>query len=232
MESNHIQNRPKDISNGHDKSAINRKTSVFFVFALCALIACAFPLLGLQAPGSDAAFFLLNFLAYALWTLPALLACARYKPQLWAIGFGKKKVIAANLAGAGLLALMLVCAWALCSLLGVPDAFWGAFRARPLWYYLLAAAGEEFVFRGYVQGELSERWGKGKAYFVTAALFSVVHLPQRVFAAGYSFPGALLQCAVIFPAALMFGGLRLFFGNVYAAVWFHFGVNLVLSMLF
>ena len=73
------------------------------------------------------------------------------------------------------------------------------------------ALPEELFFRGYLQGELSQRLPPTSAIVVTAVLFSVSHLAVHI---------SLFRLLTFFPG-LVFGWLRHRYGSIAGAVWFH-----------
>jgi membrane protease YdiL (CAAX protease family) len=90
------------------------------------------------------------------------------------------------------------------------------------WYVLLfmmVAVGEEWVFRGYLFTNLSERLGEKQVVLITSILFTLVHLGNQHIASV-----AVLN---IFLAGLLLGVLRLYRGGMWLAIGLHFGWNFV-----
>jgi len=86
---------------------------------------------------------------------------------------------------------------------------------------LVVALPEEFFFRGYLLGRLSEVMKTSSALLVSTALFALGH-----YLVTFS-PAAL---AVFFPG-LLFGFLRLWSGSVLAGTLFHATCNLLIDTL-
>ena len=68
-----------------------------------------------------------------------------------------------------------------------------------LWLSCTAVSiGEEALFRGYLQSELEERFGKQLGWLTTSALFGALHIPngtttkERIFASLSAFTGGLV----------------------------------------
>jgi len=88
---------------------------------------------------------------------------------------------------------------------------------------LLAAVGEEAMFRGYLLPGLSRAWGKGAALAVMAVLFAIPHLlvsgaaqtHWAVFTAALALPGVML------------GWTALRSGDLWLPVGIHFAWNLI-----
>jgi hypothetical protein len=85
----------------------------------------------------------------------------------------------------------------------------------------VVALPEEFFFRGYLQGRLSERMRLAAALPLSAALFALGH-----FLVSFD-PGSL---AVFFPG-LLFGLLRARTGSVLAGTLLHASCNLLIDIL-
>ena len=103
------------------------------------------------------------------------------------------------------------------------DAVWLRSAWLALLANLLAAVGEEAMFRGYLLPGLSRAWGKGAALAVMAVLFAVPHLLVS---------GAAETHWVVFTAALALPGLMLGWtalrsGDLWLPVGIHFAWNLV-----
>jgi len=103
-----------------------------------------------------------------------------------------------------------------------PTAAW----LRSLWLALLAnllaAVGEEAMFRGYLLPGLRRAWGKGAALLIMAVLFAVPHLLVS---------GAAQTHWAVFTAALALPGLMLGWtalrsGDLWLPVGIHFAWNL------
>lgn len=74
---------------------------------------------------------------------------------------------------------------------------------------LVAATGEEFAWRGFLQGHLEDYFGAVRAILIVALVWWMWHLPGLV--AGYNFPETpLLGAFVLFPLQMI--GTSFFFG--------------------
>lgn len=94
-------------------------------------------------------------------------------------------------------------------------------------YFSLAAVVEEAVFRGFLFGVLSKRWGAFGTVVLTSALFSVAHQdPVRYFSEGFY----LSAWSLLFRAYLgaVFGWLRVQTGSLAAPAAAHVAANVLL----
>lgn len=96
---------------------------------------------------------------------------------------------------------------------------------------LIAATGEEFAWRGFLQGHLERRYDPRHATLVLAAIWWAWHLPGLL--AGYNFPHyPVLGALLLFPlqmvgASLFFGWLTIRAGSFWPAALGHAAVNSV-----
>lgn len=96
---------------------------------------------------------------------------------------------------------------------------------------LVAATGEEFAWRGFLQSHLTRRLGVRTGILVLAGVWWAWHLPGLL--AGYNFPDyPLLGALILFPlqmigASLFFGWLTIRSGSFWAAALAHAAVNSV-----
>ncbi|KQY89786.1 CPBP family intramembrane glutamic endopeptidase [Brevundimonas sp. Root1423] len=94
---------------------------------------------------------------------------------------------------------------------------------------LVAATGEEFAWRGFLQGHLTRQFGVRPGILVLAAIWTVWHFPALL--AGYNFPEhPYLGAFVLFPlqmigASLFFGWLTIRSGSFWPAALAHGAVN-------
>lgn len=94
---------------------------------------------------------------------------------------------------------------------------------------LVAATGEEFGWRGFLQGHLVTQFGVRPGILILAAIWAVWHLPALL--AGYNFPEhPYLGALVLFPlqmigASLFFGWLTIRSGSFWPAALGHGAVN-------
>ena len=104
-----------------------------------------------------------------------------------------------------------------------PGAVWLRSAWLALLANLLAAAGEEAMFRGYLLPGLRRAWGKGAALAVMAVLFAVPHLLVSGVAETH---WAVFTAALALPG-LMLGWTALRSGDLWLPVGIHFAWNLV-----
>jgi len=104
-----------------------------------------------------------------------------------------------------------------------PGAVWLRSAWLALLANLLAAAGEEAMFRGYLLPGLRRAWGKGAALAVMAVLFAVPHLLVSGAAETH---WAVFTAALALPG-LMLGWTALRSGDLWLPVGIHFAWNLV-----
>lgn len=96
---------------------------------------------------------------------------------------------------------------------------------------LVAATGEEFAWRGFLQGQLTNWFGVLPGILVLAGVWWAWHLPGLL--AGYNFPGhPYLGALVLFPlqmigASLFLGWLTIRAGSFWPAALAHGAVNSV-----
>jgi membrane protease YdiL (CAAX protease family) len=92
-------------------------------------------------------------------------------------------------------------------------ALYAMFRAPELGVLLLVpiVIGEELVWRGLVQGALTERIGAARAVALAAAAFALAHAPL----------GSPLLPIVAFACALAWGTLRALTGSLVPAIVAH-----------
>ena len=90
-----------------------------------------------------------------------------------------------------------------------------------------AAAGEEFFFRGFLQGQLAARWGDRVALWGQAAAFLLPHLPLLLVDAAL-WPLLPVQ----FILGLLLGVLRRRSGSVWPAVVAHVLTNVMAGIFF
>jgi membrane protease YdiL (CAAX protease family) len=198
------------------------------LFALAAAIPGGLtPLLGLPAglgPVDTPAYALTVLLA--AWTVPLLirrlLGGWRRRHLVGRLGARPGRGIFHGLVAAAALNL-----WSRLLLLWDPrlfDATWqtlgieslgDALRAALFVAPLATALPEELVFRGYLQGALSTRFGAGWALVLTALVFALFHAYQ----------GPVAVVLTVVPAALVLGVLYRSTGSLVAPLVAHAGLN-------
>lgn len=98
-------------------------------------------------------------------------------------------------------------------------------------FNLVATTGEEFAWRGFLQGQLTRQMGVLPGIFLLAAIWWAWHLPGLLF--GYNFPEyPYLGAFVLFPlqmigASLFLGWLTIKSGSFWPAALAHGAVNSV-----
>lgn len=101
---------------------------------------------------------------------------------------------------------------------------------------LVATTGEEFAWRGFLQGHLEQHCGVVAAILWVALIWWAWHLPGLI--AGYNFPETpLLGALVLFPlqmlgASLLFGWLTVRSGSFWSAALAHAAVNSIQQGVF
>lgn len=80
---------------------------------------------------------------------------------------------------------------------------------------------EEVVFRGYLQNRLISWLGTTKGYLITAVIFGLSHLPNRLILGGMNLNSALLNCVPLMVTSLLFGYIMVKTKNVVTGSLFH-----------
>jgi uncharacterized protein len=81
--------------------------------------------------------------------------------------------------------------------------------------------GEELLFRGLIQSELTSAFGWKQALLGTSFLFAVMHMTWR----------SIPELFFVFGAALILGGLYIKTKSLIAPIWFHAVNNVMLASL-
>jgi membrane protease YdiL (CAAX protease family) len=96
--------------------------------------------------------------------------------------------------------------------------------AGPLVFYVVFAAAEELIMRGYPIKVLDESWNRAAAILVTSAAFGLLHLFN---------PGAgFLPAVNVTLAGVILGLLYLQSGSLWLAIGFHWGWNFAEGSVF
>ena len=107
------------------------------------------------------------------------------------------------------------------------SAFW--FSADTL-YRLIAQVGvgmsEEAIFRGYLQSRFSAWLGSDRGWLLVAAVFALVHIPQRM-ESGISGNELAVDMIVLVIWGLAFGWAMKKMGNIAGLIFLHAVMNLV-----
>jgi uncharacterized protein len=91
-------------------------------------------------------------------------------------------------------------------------------------FFILAAAMEELVVRGYLFSLLRRQWGARSALVATSVIFGALHVFN---------PGADAESIFnVTLAGLLLGGILLATRSLYAAIAAHFAWNWTMSALF
>lgn len=145
---------------------------------------------------------------------PAALGFHRGRELVGESGLGLALGCMVGLAAVGLMALSGAVRWE-----HEPGsvAAWLMVLATSLWTFLLPAAAEEALFRGYPLQALAEGWGPGWAVVVTSLVFGLAHLPNP----GVTTVGALNVAA----AGAFLGVLYLRTGSLWWVTGAHLGWN-------
>jgi membrane protease YdiL (CAAX protease family) len=174
----------------------------------------------------------------------------RYLP----IGIGVETMIAFAMLGILMLAGLATSGWFTFAASGVsvaggPWVLGTGFQHWPLWLLnigataitfsavgLVATTGEEFAWRGFLQGHLEQHCSVVAAILWVALIWWAWHLPGLI--AGYNFPETpLLGALVLFPlqmigASLFFGWLTVRSGSFWPAALAHAAVNSIQQGVF
>lgn len=174
----------------------------------------------------------------------------RYLP----IGIGVETMIAFAMLGILIIAGLATSGWFTFAASGVsvaggPWVLGTGFQHWPLWLLnigataitfsavgLVATTGEEFAWRGFLQGHLEQHCSVVAAILWVALIWWAWHLPGLI--AGYNFPETpLLGALVLFPlqmvgASLFFGWLTVRSGSFWPAALAHATVNSIQQGVF
>jgi uncharacterized protein len=182
----------------------------------------------LESPAAKAVYG--NALKFVIWVVPALLylrATGRRRPleclRLTTRGRHLGYAVAAGVA--------FFAAVILFDLLVSGKRFHApALPAAALFSIVASSVCEEILFRGFVLRELWERLGFRPANLMAAALFTLVHWPYWVWAAGGFHPGLIFISGSVFLLALFLGYLVKLTDSLWPSVVAHV-VNNQLSIL-
>lgn len=94
-------------------------------------------------------------------------------------------------------------------------------------YYLIVGIGEEVLWRGYVQNRLIYKFGKLQGLLLTALIFSVIHIPQRIIVFGLDLKGVLLSVFIIIPISITLGYIAYKTKDIIAGSILHTIVNFI-----
>lgn len=85
---------------------------------------------------------------------------------------------------------------------------------------------EELLFRGYILGELEKKHKASMSILISAALLAAIHVPVFV-----KNPDGILvgNVVMVMISGMLYGVLRVYFGNIWPAVAAHLGEDVVLS---
>lgn len=128
-----------------------------------------------------------------------------------AIGWGGKTLRPALIMGAALGLLAIFLRGKVYVILNGLDSQQGA----ALMYWLLIALAEETIFRGYLHLRLVSTWGRWPGILITAALYSLWHLP-RLLSQNPSMESAALAAGLTLVQGVILGYLMDRTGNVLA----------------
>lgn len=199
---------------------------VSFFILLMLLFGAGFSLIPLRGMNWEALPVLLGGLL-AGWVLLAMegrgpgalgFYLSRDCPREVALGLG---------LGVGVAAVVV---WGMAAVGGVrwtsePGSAWEFLRdgALALWFFTLAAAAEEVLFRGYLLQALAESWGALKALWATSLIFGLLHLANPNTTA--------VGIGNIVVAGLFLGVVYLKTGSLWWATAVHLGWNWGLGFL-
>lgn len=91
-------------------------------------------------------------------------------------------------------------------------------------FYAVVGFGEELLFRGFLQNRLVSWLGTWRGVLLTAAIFSLFHMPQ-MFMFEWNWNRVLAQTSCYIPISLFLGFVMLRTGNLMAVGLFHTFAN-------
>lgn len=206
------------------------------VCALLVLLACfaitvAVQLIDLPAPPSDVLLILAYLAAFLLITAPAIVFCIVRRFGARELGLVGPRSLASNAVGiAVLLAVVLAGPPLLDMLLSGRHAVASVVTVRTLAVFAMAAAAEEYLFRGFLQPRLVAWLGPGRGIALAAASFSLFHLPKLILA-GAAAPYLVVMCVLLATAGAVYGVAAYLFKDIYASAWLHLAANILVGML-
>lgn len=83
------------------------------------------------------------------------------------------------------------------------------------------AIAEELLFRGYIFGEMQKKLGPVATILISAVMFAGIHIPIYGTAWG--------SLVLVMLSGVVYGVIRVYFGNVWPAATAHFGEDLILT---
>jgi membrane protease YdiL (CAAX protease family) len=203
-----------------EKNVKKQGLCTFCAVAAALLITILLPYFWKVPPDNERAVSFSNLAGFFLIISPAVIVSLSTKASLDNLGF-KGKIAASNLFGAVVAAVTFFIVPHI-----VPGISLDGAGIYSVIGCLTPAVAEEFLFRGFMQGNISPWLGKWKALLITVVAFAFFHFPRHILSGNKDLWGALMSCVLILPAALILGLARLLFGNIYAGVWLHFTWNI------
>lgn len=99
----------------------------------------------------------------------------------------------------------------------------GLSLSQGLYFAAMLVVGftEEFIFRGYIQPRLMSWLGDNRGWLLTAGIFSLWHLPQKLLVERVAGPDLLINLAVLFVFGLVLGWVMRKSGSILAPGLYH-----------
>jgi uncharacterized protein len=157
------------------------------------------------------------------------------KKKGWPVGWRDRRGAVRFLGGTVLAAVLIGTAVAALLLLGTVDVvpkawFWGSIGLQIV-LFLSVAAGEEWLFRGYLFGLYQHTAGVRTAFILNTLLFTVIHLLNP---SSLSRPTEhiVIEMINIFLMGFLMSQARLYTGSLWMPVGLHFILNFLQSTVF
>ena len=213
------------------KTNTQKTLNVFLILLCCVPATILFPLLTFPSEASDVYKIFVYVICYTVIALPVTIYCMVTKPPLRQIGLrGRLPVWLQCIIGLLLFIIIIIICPPLFTVVLRIGSGTLLFSFYKVCIFAIVAFSEEFIFRGFLQGNLCKRFGAVQGILISSACFAVFHIPKLLLA-GYSLEAILLNCLLVMIASLVYGGFAFFFGGIYTAVFVHAAVNMVLASL-
>jgi len=163
---------------------------------------------------------IINVIIALLQITPLIIITLIRKESFYSLGITKKNVLKSVLIG--FISYIIYFAFmVMMKQYRFPFPTNSVFSLLALVNWFLVAFAEEVLFRGYLQTRLMEWLGNQRGLILTAFVFSLSHLFQRILIMDMNLSGAIVSCIALFPVALFFGYLFSKCKNVVATTIFH-----------
>lgn len=152
---------------------------------------------------------------------PAVIIVILRKESISSLGITKKNIFKSIFVGASsyiiYIAFMIILKHRLVYIFPTNSLF-------SIYYFgedFFTAIGEEILFRGYLQSRLTKWLGDKKGLILTALVFCIPHIFQRLITEHMTINNAIVSSISLLPAALLMGYLCFKCKNVIASTIFH-----------